>query len=278
MAGARREPDVSRGGTLSGALVSRAGGPGGSPNRGGSSGSGGRTGAGATGRARGPLFSTDGGGWIDGRSREPLRSTPRPSEGSSCERRVRNSGESGTSLRSVRSPSAASPIRFCFLWRSTSAERQRMTAAWSPAASATWTTRARTSSRSSEDSASGTRMPRAFFASPRRMAWSARAAAASNVSVAVPPACWTRTASCRTSSLDASTACAFASHSWASLTSPSDSAASAASRNSGTDRGVVSSARLTNRRASLARDAETRIGTKDRRTSTLSGAICSAFS
>ncbi len=66
----------------------------------------------------------------------------------------------------------------------------------------------------------------------------------------VPPACWTLSASASTSALEDSIDCAFASHSWASRTSFSASAASAESRNSGTDRGVVSSARRKETRAS----------------------------
>ena len=79
----------------------------------------------------------------------------------------------------------------------------------SPAASATWTTRWRMSSRPGFASASGARIARAFFASPRRIAWSARTAADSNDSVVVPPACWTFSASASTSAPEGSIDWAF---------------------------------------------------------------------
>src|SRR5450756_978628 len=52
-------------------------------------------------------------------------------------------------------------------------------------------------------------------------------------------ACWTLSASASTSAPEDSIDCAFESHSWASRTSFSASAASAESRNSGTDRGAL---------------------------------------
>ena len=164
----------------------------------------------------------------------------RGTDGSSCDSRVRNSALSGARRIRIRSASAASSSRPWLFQSSARRDRYGTPPSIPSAASAIWTSLARTDSLFSAASDTGVRIARAFFASPRRMARSASATAAGSAAPGDPVRTFTRTTAWRTSSFSGSTENAFPICSRASSGSPASRAASLARRKSGTERGVVS--------------------------------------